>query len=480
VAFARPGVVSLFSARRALPAIALWVVILGLPSGAAALFVGTPPALLPPTWVSLLWAAPLALYAILRNAHSRVVGLVWVGWFIVGSLNVVASYAVVGSYWELDVGYADFVYVAFTFFFLLGLVATDLRIPEGAWPKEPNREGFDSFFVVLLATFPLWYAWTMRTAVGSFPLLQGTNLTQQMYELDYGPLYGYSILLMLAALVALDCAHTARNRLSRLIYYSVVPVALLVSILDGKRFNLMLFMAGFLAYQLRLAGPRSRGIQTLRITGGVIAGALVLYIGVLVLRQGLNVDAYAGVTLQLAAVGAEHRDFVYSVNNFVPGQIPNYHWGESALFSTLNSGLLSAFGIDKLQHVLTGSAYAWKSLLGSDFGIRTGIVSELYFAYGWLGLPVMLGVGFLVGLVTRRVWIARTRRGLLFACAAYAILLLAPVSQTTGTTGVLTVLFYAFVLSAFTRRVVSALRPRLWTAAGSGEPAGQRLRVINA
>jgi len=60
----------------------------------------------------------------------------------------------------------------------------------------------------------------MYRALGTFPLLQGINLTQEMYELDYGSLYGYSIILVLAALVALQRARAARSRLSRWVHYS--------------------------------------------------------------------------------------------------------------------------------------------------------------------------------------------------------------------------------------------------------------------
>jgi len=448
----------MFSLRRTILAVGLFAALVGFRPLAGALFPGIPPTLLPPVWVSSLWAGPIALLTMLRNPHSRLVGFVWIGWFVIGSLNVVASYAAVGSYWDLDVGYADFLYVAFTFFFFLGLLSVDIRTPIGPQSEEPKSQGFDLLFTTFLAAFPLLYAWSMYRALGTFPLLQGINLTQEMYELDYGSLYGYSIILVLAALVALQRARAARSRLSRWVHYSFLVVVLLISVLDGKRFNLMLFLAGALAYELRVAGRRSGRIGRAWITGAIVAASLVLYVGVLVLREGFNVDAYTGVTLQLAAVGVEHRDFVYTVNHFAPGQIPNYHWAQSALFSALNSSLLGAFGIDKLRYVLTGSAYAWRDLLGIDFGIRTGIISELYFAYGWLGLPVMLGVGAIIGFVARRLWTARTRRGLIYACAAYAILLLAPVGQTTSTTGGLTVVFYAFVLSALTRRVIAALR----------------------
>jgi len=416
----------------------------------------------------------------LRNPHSRLVAFVWIGWFVIGSLNVVASYAAVGSYWDLDVGYADLVYVVFTFCFFLGLLTVDIRTPTGPQSEEPKSQGFDLLFTTFLAAFPLLYAWSMHRALGSFPLLQGINLTQEMYELDYGPLYGYSIILVLAALVALHRARAARSRISRWVHYSFLTLVLFISVLDGKRFNLMLFIAGALAYELRVAGPRSGRLRRAWITGSVVAAAIVLYVGVLVLREGLNVDAYTGVTLQLAAVGVEHRDFVYTVNHFAPGEIPNYHWAQSALFSALNSRLLAAFGVDKLRHVLTGSAYAWRDLLGIDFGIRTGIISELYFAYGWLGLPVMIGVGAIIGFVARRLWTARTRRGLIYACAAYAILLLAPVGQTTSTTGGLTVVFYAFVLSAFTRRVIAALRPPPMQSAEWGTLAAQASSAVTS
>ena len=212
----------------------------------------------------------------------------------------------------------------------------------------------------------------------------------------------------------------------------------------------MLFLAGMVAYFLSLQQRRGSTVGGWATVLGIGLTGVVLYVGVLILRQGFNLDAYAGLALQLQAVGVEHRDFVYSLNHYTVGHIPNYHWAESAAAAALNSKFLEAFGVDKLAHVFQGSAYVWKDLFGIDYGIRTGIISELYFAYGWFGVPVMIGVGVVVGMLTISLKNATSTR-LVFGSTVYAMLLLAIVGQTTGTTGGLTVLFYAYLVLLLTR-----------------------------
>ena len=433
----------------------LYGLLLAFPVGARALFPGTPETLFPPLWLSALWAIPLAIGVFLRNQHNRLAALVWVAWFMLGSLNVVASDAVLPGYWALDVVYPDLVYITFTLAFFGGLLITEAG--RSGPTRHAGRAGLDPLFTAALLAFPFAYAWSMHRTVGHFPLLQGIDLTRQMYEVDYGPLYGYSILLVLAALVALHRTLTAGSHTRRALYGFLVAMFLAISILDGKRFNLMLFLAGLLAYQLARRGAQPGQVRLFRSFALVGGLGILLYLGILVLRQGFNLDAYAGLALQAAALGVEHRDFVDSVVRYPPGSIPHYDWAGSAVAAALNSTLLAAFGIDKTEQVLRGSAYIWMNLRGGEFGIRTGIVSELYLAYGWLGLAPMLAVGLLAGFLTRGLRRARTERALVFGCAVFATLLLIPVGQTTATTGVLSVVFYAFVVSALTLRLTGTL-----------------------
>jgi len=436
--------------------VALYLGLLAFPLLAHLAVPYTPARLLPPIWVSALWVGPVGLLAFMRNPLDRLVAFVWLGWFVVGSLNIVASYYIWGSYWDVEAGPADLVYVAFTFVFFAGLLAAEAlrrRLP-GSPPQPAQRHSTGSLhpaFEWLMLLFPLFYAVSMYRTLGYLPLLQGVDLTKDIYELDYGRLYGYSIVLVLSALVAVHKARHARMPIGRLGYAILVPTFLFVSILDGKRFNLMLFMAAILVYFLSVSRRRTSTLGGWATVLGIGLAGVVLYVGVLILRQGFNLDAYAGVALQLQAVGVEHRDFVYSLNHYTPGHIPNYHWAGSAAASALNSKLLEAFGVDKLAHVFQGSAYVWKDLFGIEYGIRTGIISELYFAYGWFGLPVILGVGIVVGMLATALSKNISPTRLVFGSTAYAMLLLTIVGQTTGITGGLTVLLYAYVVLLMAR-----------------------------
>src|SRR5207249_3725752 len=97
--------------------------------------------------------------------------------------------------------------------------------------------------------------------------------------------------------------------------------------------------------------------------------------------------------------------------------------------------------------------YVWQTLFGSNYGIRTGIVSELYFAYGWMSLGIVFPFGILSGWVSKKLKAAPRRTSAMFLSSVFGILLLSVVGQTTLTTGALSIVLYVYVLSFIFRPV---------------------------
>jgi hypothetical protein len=410
-----------------------------------------PSELIPELWVFALWALPLALFAHVRSVYNRIIGFAWILWPLVGSLNVIASYQFYGDFYLVDATPAALIYLAFTTVCLLGIIAYERSHPEPAHEISAGPDDdMNPWMTNLMIVFPfVWFASVYKT-LGYIPVLLGTDITEDMYEISYGPLYGLSLLLVISMLVALELSRAAKTTRAKWIYRGLVAFFGACSMIDSKRVTLMLFMVCLFAYLIRTRGARKMrtGVALL-----VIAATIGLYIAGQVIRTGADSEFYANSAIQLSTVGVEYRDFVYSVNNFHAGEIPNYDWALSAVGSMVNSTVLDAAGIDKQKLVEMGSAYAWKNLLGSDFGIRTGIVSELYFGYGYAGLLIVFAFGWVSAWISAKIAFARTKFGLIFTCVIYALLLLSIVGQTMSTTGGLTVLLYAWVLHVVLRHV---------------------------
>ncbi len=81
----------------------------------------------------------------------------------------------------------------------------------------------------------------------------------------------------------------------------------------------------------------------------------------------------------------EYRTFAYVVNYFKPGEIENYNWAVSTIAAAINSTVLHVLGFDEESLVQSSSAFSWRYIFYSEFGIRAGIIAGLYMAYGFPG-----------------------------------------------------------------------------------------------
>ena len=335
------------SARRVTPYALLAAIYAVFPIAVEWLVHDVPPELLPSLGLSIAWSIPVLLLAFLENPLSKVAALFWVGWFLVGSINVVASYYVYGKAFQMSVEQAGWIYLASTSAFLIGLLtagrlpAFRSRASASARSLGIESDRFARPLIVLFVAFPILFAWSMHRALGYFPILQGSDITRQIYELEYGRLYGYAVLLVFSMLFVVDRLSQAQSVVQRAAYSCLLAAFLLISVLDGKRLTLMLFLASAAAYLLPLMRSRLRSIGPVAVAGALIAVAGTLYVGVFVVRKGLQVERYQLAAYQFSAVGDEYRDFVYSVNEYAPGEIPEYRWFRSAVFAGLNSTALT-------------------------------------------------------------------------------------------------------------------------------------------
>lgn len=431
-----------------------------------------PNAFLPSLTATGLLVATAFIAGYIRTGAARVLVYCWLIWYVVGSMNTVASSLFLGGYYSNNsLRGADFVYgvfcVSLAFVCLLlervlvfrGELQSRLYVPRASKvmgaasllaSDASTRFGSPvSLLSAVILLFPAAWLVSMLLVVGNFPILSGVDITETIYETYYGPLYPYVTFYIVALLLA-TYKYLYVNRSSYLMVY--ILVFLLLSFVDGKRIVAMVYCAGALAMAFtRFSGIGLAGIMKFFVP------ALLLYVAIAAVRAGgdsgrVSQDSIAAYML----VGVEYRDFVYSFLVFEPGGVPGYSFIDSSLGAFFNEGLLSLFGFDKSELVNSGSAYVWARLYNSPYGIRTGLVSELYFAYGWLGLwgvPV-----FAVLLYGSNQWLgvaAAGSDGLAAAIAAcfIGLLFMAIVGQSTVTFGMGSLLFYLWVLS----RIVKVL-----------------------
>lgn len=412
---------------------------------------GWPDKLIPPMWIMTLWFVPLILFLQLNNILNKFICLVWLLWFLVGSVNVIASYLKYGEYYFLDVERADFVYIVYSSAFFVSLVIAEKFLGSKSTSRVIKEEisvvayaGVPSFFAGFLTLFPFVWFFSVYHTVGYIPILQGVDVEREMYELNFGPLYGFAIINVLSMLYFLDKWKTSISRNRKYLFMSLLVVTCLISIMTGKRMFLQIFLLAAFSYYATVSGPSL--LKPKFVFSGVTI-VLVIYVGILVLRKGLNFSAFEGVEYQLSVVGVEFRDFIYAVNHFTSNDLKDHDWLASTLVSGINSGILGLFGINKHEVLQTALGYVSKPLfMGGVFGVRTGIISELFLAYNYFGLIVIMLFGLIVGWINNKIIVTNSKTSLIFLLSINGIFATAVVAQSIDMVGTVTVLFYAWLL----------------------------------
>jgi len=416
-----------------------------------------PAQLIPSVWIVALWALPLAVLYRTRNIYAQFLSIIWIGWFIVGSINIAAAYVYYGEYYLIDASLPALIYILFTFVFVIGIAVFEkIILPLRSMAatskirlyKRSSLTKINPVFGSFLILFPFIWFVSLYLSLGYLPLLialQGINLTAGLYELNYGPLYGFALVIVLSILYVLD--KSQNNSKTRWVYIILLLVYILFTITTGKRHILVLSMVAVLVY---LFHTTHVSLSKVLILLSILIG---LYAGLLIIREGVNTSAYASVAGKLVITGGEYRVFAYVADRIKPGQIPNYDWASSAIASMVNNKILSLFNINKDELVMTGSAYTWGPIFSTTAGIRSGIISELYMAYGYFGLVILFLFGVITAWVGHQLVMTHSVGGLIFSAVVYSMFIVSIVGQTTDTTGGLTILLYAWIIYLLTRMI---------------------------
>jgi hypothetical protein len=436
----------------------LYLLILVLPFVMRWASPASPSILFPSFWVMALWIFPILVFASLRNNLSHFLPLVWVAWFIVGSINIVAAYEYYGDYYLLKADIPALIYIIFMLFLGLGMKLFEMapiwfsnlrKTKKMGTEQSDGLNGVNKVFGAFLILFPFIWLGSLYLSLGYLPILnaiQGENLTNTLYSLDYGPLYGAGLINVLSAIYILDCFR--RSPKNRLFYGILLVVVAATLVVTGKRHTLVLFFIAAIIYLLQTTRI---SISRILVLLAVLVG---LYMAILVIREGVNTGAYSSLAGKLVITGGEYRVFAVVANQFQPGEIPGYRFGSSAIASAVNNKLLSLFGFDKDKMVMTGSAYTWGPIFQTTEGIRSGIISELYMAYGFYALIGIFLLGGISCWIAQRLTRTHSTAELILILVIYSSLIVSIVGQTTDTVGSLTLLLYAWILYLITQIIL--------------------------
>lgn len=394
----------------------------------------------------LLWAGiGLILFPFLKNILSRFLVYVIFFVYLIGNVNSVASYYLYGHHYLTDLTYANFIYIAFSYAFVFGLVMGDKYLADDNKVtnySELRKEPINTVFAVCVFIFPFVWLVDEYLSLGYLPILSGTSIINDMYELSYGKLYGYGVVLAFCALFMwskqLEVKKGKEQLLLSMLLLGGIIFTVFSMIFDGRRVFLLIFISGLLVFEL--VRNNGKNIWPMLLKFGF--ALVIAYVALLYVRQGGHLISAADAAQTLSKVGVEYRDYAYIVTHLNPGSLNGYSWLGSAIGGFLNWVLLALVGFSKNELVYSGSAYQLSAVFQSDFGIRVGLFAELWLQFGLLGLLIAPLVGLLFIWLSKLVYCSKTEVGRILSSIAFGVAVFSFVGQSSAITGYWSLLIY--------------------------------------
>lgn len=395
----------------------------------------------------VIWISTGLLTGQIVQGLNRLYIYTMYAFYLIGNLNSAASLYRYGSYYSTHLQEANFIYSIFGFFLTAGIFFGDkyLQAKKISSFLEQRKELPNTIFFIGCMLFPfVWFADEMYV-LRRIPILTGESILDEMYTVNYGKLYGYGVLLTISALLAWSKLIYTKNTLAKGLLLSILLSTIFFMIFDGRRVFALVFMFSLLAFELSRNPHKSIWKKTLPFA--FLLGTL--YLVILYFRQGGMFAASNSLAVKFSQIGVEYRDFALLVTKITPGSLHGYDWFGSAIGGFANWLVLALVGLNKNELVFGGSAYQIALELRSNFGIRIGLLPEIWLDYGMPGTALALLIGVLFSLITKNIFSTTSEVGRLLACTLYGIGTLSFVGQATAITGYVSLIFYLWLLWSF-------------------------------
>jgi hypothetical protein len=393
---------------------------------------------------------PIVVLFLLKNRYTKAFLVIWIAWLYVGELKILTYFVINPYYIAMDEGCT--IYNVYLIFMSIGMLVHDshtrtpIRSPDQKMRGRLlyNDLGWLEYFLLV---FPLIWIGDFVRNVGFIPIFSGSDVTDTMYGLNYGYVYNFGFFNCLSAVVLYDRFLQNHSRQRKTLWLILLILVVLIMSADSKRLYLLVSLLAIFVYDKLLAGSLTINTKTILL----IVSGVVLYVGLQNIRLGSATDS--PFQRDGFPLGAEFREYVRAVNEFEPGEIPGYDLASSTIGAFANSFLLRIAGFDKAELVHKDSAYSFMKLFDSEntLGIRTGLTSELYFAYGFYGLLFITFFGWLISYLSYRLVEVSQKSSLLFLSTIFGLLVLTAFGQSSVTVGCLCVLLYLYGLFALVK-----------------------------
>ncbi|GAB3563011.1 hypothetical protein GCM10027578_05960 [Spirosoma luteolum] len=382
----------------------------------------------------------VCLLNFVKKFLNRIVLISWYIYYLCGVVFLNAS-ALNDSKLNIDNSSPDQFYFLSLIALTIGILFHENFSQNVNHVSIPKKEEIPTIITVIFFTYPVALIYSIYTNLGFIPLIAGKDFTTEMYTSDYGVIYNYKFLIGFSILLCLYFYLASKKYVYIILYIAFS----FISLLDGRRVIVMItIMSTLVMYTLYKSRYGKINYKVLLILPVVL---ILIYSSATVFRGAAGADISSiDLLLKNFPIGVEYTDYAYSFETYEPGNIKGYSFIKSAVGSFTNSSVLSLLGFDKNELVQSGSAYIWMREYGIEFGIRTGIISELYFDYGYFTILIMFLMGLFFSYVNKNIMTATNTLNFLLLCLVFSYNVLSIVGQIDVYFGAMLMLIYLKIL----------------------------------
>ncbi|MCX6217770.1 hypothetical protein [Spirosoma sp.] len=390
---------------------------------------------------------PIATIFLLKNRYTKAFLIIWIAWLYVGELKILTYFAINPYYISMDEG--CIIYNIYLIFLSIGMLVHDVNTHVPTLSVEEQAKGrlishnlgpFEYFLLI----FPLIWIIEFVRNVGFIPILSGNDVTDTMYGLNYGYIYNFGFFNCFSAIFLYDRFLNSTTARNKAFWLSMLMLTVLIMSADSKRLYLLVSLLGIFVYDKLMAGALTIDYRTIMI----LLSGVFLYVILQNIRLGNATES--PFERDGFPLGSEFREYIRAVNEYKPGDIAGYDLLGSTIGGFVNSFVLKLMGFDKSELVHKDSAYTFMKLFDNEntLGIRTGLTSELYFAYSFYGLFFITFFGWLISSLSYQLVRVTKKSSMIFLSTIYGLLVLTVFGQSSVTAGCLSVTMYLYGIFA--------------------------------
>ena len=335
-------------------------------------------------------------------------------------------------------------------FYFLCLISTSLGIyfyrPAINLSKLNYNGPIENIPIVtyyLFLVYPFVFLVETYFNLGFLPILLSGSINEDMYDYKFGYLSGYKALFFYSIIMLFFEIFVSKKLV--IINLILIIVFFAISLIDGRRTVLLFTLMGVLFFLFKYV--KNNLVNIFSILVPLIAS--IVYVSLIFFRSGTLSEFNFSDLISNFPLGVEFSDYVYSFNNIKIIELNNFSLIKASIGSFFNSSFLSLLGYSKSELISHGSEYVWMDIFNSNLGIRTGIVSELYFSFGYSSVFIF----FVIGMMFKKVCKHLLESKNLFISISYIYILtlisFLIVGQISVFWGFIIVIIYISVLNFF-------------------------------